>query len=86
MIVRTVGVISIGHDIPSCPNRMHVHPLGNIDNELDIGVVVVVGASWNLGNLLTHSEALHFRLDLHLPQHTDPPYEYIQHWPASPQG
>ena len=35
--------------LPSSPDGVNIHPLGNIDNELDIGVVVVIGPAWDLG-------------------------------------
>lgn len=45
-------------DLPSCPDRVHVHALRNIDNELHIGVVVVVRATWNLNVLISHSDVV----------------------------
>jgi hypothetical protein len=33
------------HYSPSSPHGVHVHALGNIDNELDVGIVIVVGAA-----------------------------------------
>jgi hypothetical protein len=33
---------------PASPDRVDIHSFGDIDNQLDIGIVVVVRASWNL--------------------------------------
>lgn len=31
-------------NLPTCPYRMYIHSLCNIHNQLDVGVIVVVGA------------------------------------------
>jgi hypothetical protein len=50
---------------PSCPNSVDVHPLGNVDDQLDVGVVVVVCASGHLRlsavALLGGHRTLHWR-------------------------
>lgn len=46
-----------GQNVPSCPHGVDVHTLRNIDNELDIGVVVVVGTSGHLNAALATASA-----------------------------
>lgn len=43
---------------PSSPDCMDIHPFGNVHNELDIGVVVVVGSSGYLNVLLASAMVL----------------------------
>lgn len=44
-----------GQNSPSCPHSVDVHTLCNIDNELDVGIVVVVGTSRNLRPSVSHA-------------------------------
>lgn len=45
-------------DVPSCPNRVDVHPLSNIHDQLHIGVVVVIGAAGHLNVVICHSDVV----------------------------
>jgi hypothetical protein len=45
-------------DLPASPNGVHVHSFGNIDDELDVGVVVVVGATGNLDVVICHPDVV----------------------------
>ena len=38
--------------LPSCPDCVYIHTLSDIDNELHICVVVVIGTSRNLCNIV----------------------------------
>ena len=44
--------------LPSCPNGVNVHALGHVDNELNVGVVVVVGATGDLDILVRHTDVV----------------------------
>ena len=41
-------VDSFTRDPPSCPDSMDIHPFRDIDDQFDIGIVIVVCASRNL--------------------------------------
>ena len=45
---RIQEIVHIGGYPPSCPYRMYVHSLGNIHDEFDVGVVVVVRTARDL--------------------------------------
>lgn len=45
-------------DIPACPNGVDVHPLGDIHDQLHVGVVVVVGASRHFNVVVCHSDVV----------------------------
>lgn len=45
-------------DAPASPDSVHVSAFGNVDDEIDIGVVVVVGAAGNLNVLVGHANVL----------------------------
>lgn len=45
-------------DIPACPNCVDVHPLGDIHDQLHVGVVVVVGASRHFNVVVCHSDVV----------------------------
>lgn len=44
--------------LPSGPNGVDIHALSNVDNELDVGVVVVVGAAGNLDIVVGHANVV----------------------------
>jgi hypothetical protein len=43
---------------------MHVHSLGHIDNQFDVGVVVVVGSSRDLDILIGHTDVIGVGLEI----------------------
>jgi hypothetical protein len=45
-------------DVPACPNCVDVHALGDIDNQLHIGVVVVVSAARDFDIVVCHSDVI----------------------------
>lgn len=45
-------------NIPACPNCVDVHPLGDIHDQLHVGVVVVVGASRHFNVVVCHSDVV----------------------------
>jgi hypothetical protein len=45
-------------NLPSCPDCVNVHTLGHINDELDVGVVVVVGATGDLDVLVRHADVV----------------------------
>lgn len=45
-------------NIPACPNCVDIHPLGNIYDQLHIGVVVVVGAARHFDVVVCHSDVV----------------------------
>lgn len=54
-----------GHlNIPACPNSVDVHPLGNIDDQFHIGVVVVVGAARHFNVVVCHSDVVRVGLQI----------------------
>ncbi|PNY27761.1 Uncharacterized protein TCAP_02317 [Tolypocladium capitatum] len=44
--------------LPARPNCVDVHTLGNVDNQLDVGVVVVVGAARDLDVVVGHADVV----------------------------
>ena len=47
-ILRDLGMADSRDHSPSCPDRVYVHSLSNINNQLNIGIVVIISSSWNL--------------------------------------
>ena len=45
-------------NLPSCPDCVNVHALSNVNDELDVGVVVVVGATGDLDVLVRHADVV----------------------------
>jgi len=43
-------------DVPACPNCVDIHALGNIHDQLYVGVVVVVGAAGDFDVVVCHSD------------------------------
>lgn len=37
---------------------MDIHSLGDVDNQLHVGIVVIICASWNLHILICHSDVV----------------------------
>lgn len=48
----------MGENLPSSPHGVDVHTLCDIDDELDVGIVVVIGASRDLNIMVRHSDIL----------------------------
>jgi len=62
--------------LPSSPDCVDVHTLGNIDDEFDVGVVVVVGTTRDLSQSSVHCSAFTTPISpesLYAPRHTDRP-------------
>jgi hypothetical protein len=49
---------------PTSPDCMDVHPFGDIDDQLDIGIVVVVRATGHFHVLIRHSDVVCIRLQI----------------------
>jgi len=47
-----------GKSSPSSPNGVNSCSLGNIDDKVDVGVVVVVGSSWDFDESISHSNVV----------------------------
>lgn len=45
-------------NVPSSPDGMHTGSLGNVDNQVDVGVVVVVSSSGDLDESISHSDVI----------------------------
>lgn len=78
---------------PTGPHGVDVHTFSDIDDQIDVGVVVVIRASGNLeflsADMLTHGEETLVAQHDHAPQHIDPPYGCSRHlradllaWPS----
>ena len=52
-----------GHP-PSCPNGMNIHSLRNIDNQLDVGIVVVICATGNFNIVICHADIIGVCLEI----------------------
>lgn len=48
------SAVSPNH-LPSCPHGVHIHPLRNIDNQLDVGIIIIIGSTGNLDVLVGHA-------------------------------
>lgn len=55
---------SSAQNLPSSPDSVNSSALSNIDNEIHVGVVVVVGSSWHLNILIGHADV--FGVDLEI--------------------
>lgn len=51
-------------NVPSCPDSVYAHALGNVDDKLDIGIVVVVCATRNLDVMVGHPDVVGVRLEI----------------------
>lgn len=49
---------SENNDAPSSPNGVDTCPLGDVNDEVDVGVVVVVGAAGNLDEAVSHADVV----------------------------
>jgi hypothetical protein len=49
---------------PSCPNSMNASTFGNIHDEIDIGIVVIIRTSRNFDIAVSHANV--FRVDLEI--------------------
>lgn len=43
---------------PASPDGMDVHALGNVDNQLDVGIVVVICAAGDFDVVVSHSNVV----------------------------
>lgn len=43
---------------PSCPNCVNARAFSDIDNEIDVGVVVIVGSSWYFDVPIGHANVV----------------------------
>lgn len=48
----------ISANSPSSPHGVDIHSLGDIQNELDVGIVVVICAAGNLDVVVCHSDVI----------------------------
>lgn len=51
-------------NLPSGPDGMNSGALGNINDEVNVGIVVVVGASWYLNILIGHADIFGVHLEI----------------------
>lgn len=50
--------------LPSSPYSVDIHALGNIDNEFDIGVVVVIGTARDFYVMISHADIIGIGLQI----------------------
>lgn len=52
------------YDLPAGPDGVDIHALGNVDNQLDVGVIVVVGAAGDLDVVVGHANIVGIGLEV----------------------
>lgn len=56
-IVKTTPMLHLSY-LPSSPNGMNIHSFGNIDNQLDIGIIIIIGTTGHLDIFIGHSDVV----------------------------
>jgi len=57
-LVSPVHIFRMEKPLPASPHSMHVHSFCNIHNHFHVGVVVVIGTTFNLDVVVRHSDII----------------------------